>query len=201
MDMAAVQIGGRKIETERANGIRPPPGRGRIRSMYFEIVSQMKKQLEQLDKWLDAASAHAKSRSFEADVFLTMRLAPDQFAFVRQVQAACDQAKYAASRTSGVEAPSQPDTEQTVDDLHARIRATVKYLDRFSAGDFEGASTRVVALPRWEGKSMSATDYLVEHSQPNFFFHLSHAYAILRHAGVPLGKRDFLGALTFRPAA
>jgi len=169
--------------------------------MYFEIVSQMKKQLEQLDRWLDAASAHAKSRSFDPDVFLTMRLAPDQFAFARQVQSACDAAKFAASRTSGQDAPSHPDNEKTVDELHTRIRATVTYLERFAATDFEGAGARVVALPRWEGKSMTATDYLLEHAQPNFFFHLAHAYAILRHGGVPLGKRDFLGALSFRAPA
>ena len=167
--------------------------------MYFKIVSQMKKQLEQLDGWLDAAVAFAAARSFDANVFLGMRLAPDQFAFVRQVQSACDSAKFGASRVSGAQAPSHPDTEQTIDELHARVRATVKYLGSFTAASFAEADAGVVALPRWEGKSLTAADYFVEHAVPNFYFHLTHAYAILRHGGVPLGKRDFLGALSFRP--
>jgi hypothetical protein len=168
-------------------------------AMYLEIVSEMKKQLAQLDKWLDAAVEFAGTRSFDAGNLLGMRLAPDQFAFLRQVQTACDSAKFAASRASGAEAPNQPDNEQSIDDLHARVRATVKYLDGFSTASFAGADTRVVALPRWEGKSLTAAAYFIEHAVPNFYFHLTHAYAILRHAGVPLGKRDYLGTLSFRP--
>ncbi len=166
--------------------------------MYYEMLSQMKKMLSQLDTWLDAAAAHAKAKSFEPDVFLGLRLSPDQFAFARQVQAACDTAKVAAARLSGKEAPSHPDTEKTLDDLHARVRSVVAYLDGFTARDFEGAGARVVTQPRWEGKVMSGADYFVEHAVPNFFFHLTHAYAILRHGGVNVGKRDYLGALSLR---
>lgn len=166
--------------------------------MYFEIVRQMKKMLGQLDKWLDTATAFAQAKKFDPNVFLSLRLAPDQFAFVKQVQAVCDVAKLIPARLSGKEAPSHPDTEQTMEELHARVRAVISYLERFSVADFEGAATRVVTTPRWEGKVMSGADYFLEHGMPNFFFHLTHCYAILRHNGVELGKRDYLGPLTQR---
>lgn len=166
--------------------------------MFYAIFSQMKKQLGQLDKWLDTAAADAKARSFDPNVFLGLRLAPDQFAFARQVQTACDTAKLAASRLTGKEAPAHADTEQTLEELHARVRSVIAYLDALSAKDFEGAAARVVSQPRWEGKVMSGGDYFVEHAVPNFFFHLTTAYAILRENGVNLGKRDYLGALSLR---
>ena len=168
--------------------------------MVYAIFSQMKKQLAQLDKWLDAAAADAKARSFDPNVFLGLRLAPDQFAFARQVQTACDTAKLGASRLTGKEAPSQPDTEQTLEELHARVRSVIAYLDTLSAKDFEGAAARVVTQPRWEGKVMNGSDYFVEHALPNFYFHLTHAFAILRHNGVNIGKRDYLGTLSLRTA-
>ena len=168
--------------------------------MVYAMFSQMKKQLGQLDKWLATAAADAKARSFDPNVFLGLRLAPDQFAFARQVQTACDTAKLAASRLTGKEAPSHPDTEQTLDELRARVRSVTSYLDSLSAKDFEGAAARVVTQPRWEGKVMSGADYFVEHAVPNFFFHLTHAYAILREAGVNVGKRDYLGTLSLRTA-
>lgn len=166
--------------------------------MYFQMFSEMKKLLGQLDKWLDAAEAHAKAKSFDPNVFVTLRLAPDQFAFVRQVQSACDTPKLGASRLTGKEAPSHPDTEQTIAELHTRVRSAIAYLDGYTAQDFEGAGDRVITTPRWEGRVMSGADYFNEHVVPNFYFHLTHAYAILRHSGVPLGKRDYLGALTQR---
>ena len=166
--------------------------------MYFEMLGQMKKQLGQIDKWFDAATAHAKAKSFKPSVFLTLRMAPDQFAFTRQVQIASETARQVASRLTGKEAPAQPDTEQSLDELRARVRAAIAYLDGFTAKDFEGAATRSITQPRWEGKTMTGHDYFVEHGLPNFYFHLTHVYAILRHAGVTVGKRDYLGALTQR---
>jgi len=82
--------------------------------------------------------------------------------------------------------------------LHARVRATIAYLDGFTAKDFEKAATSVVTQPRWEGKTMTGEDYFMEHAVPNFFFHLTTAYAILRHNGVNIGKRDYLGALSLK---
>ena len=166
--------------------------------MYYQTISQMKKQLGQLDKWLEAAAVHAKTKSFDPNVFVGVRLAPDQFALARQVQTACDTAKLAASRLTGKEAPAHPDTEQTLEELSARVRSVIGYLDGYSAKDFEDAATRVVSQPRWEGKVMSGADYFLEHAVPNFFFHLTTAYALLRHNGVALGKRDYLGALSLR---
>lgn len=168
--------------------------------MYFETVRQMKKLLGQLDKWLETAAAFAQTKKFDPNVFLTLRLAPDQFSFVKQVQGVCDVAKLAAARLAGKEAPSHPDTEQTLDELRARVGTVIAYLGGFSAADFEGAATRVITQPRWEGKVMSGADYFMEHGLPNFFFHYTHAYAILRHNGVSLGKRDYLGPLTQRLA-
>ena len=164
--------------------------------MYYEMFWQMKKMLRQLDTWLELAAAHAEKKKFDPNLFLGFRLAPDQFAFARQVQLACDTAKAAAGRLTGTEPPKHADTEQTLDELRARVANVIKYLDGFSAKDFEGAATRVVTQPRWEGKVMSGADYFMEHAIPNFFFHVAHAYAILRHNGVDIGKRNYLGPLT-----
>ena len=168
--------------------------------MYFETFNQMKKHLGQLDKWLEAAAAHAEAKKFDAKNFLGLRLAVDQFPFSRQVQIACDTTKLGASRLTGKDAPSQPDTEETIDQLRARVKSSIAYLDGFSAKDFESAATRSVTQPRWEGKTMTGADYFMEHVVPNFFFHYTTAYALLRSAGVPVGKRDYLGTLTQKPA-
>jgi hypothetical protein len=166
--------------------------------MIFDIFSQMKKQLVQMDKWLESAVAFAESKKFDPNSLIHARLAPDQFAFARQVQTSCDTLKLAASRLSGKEAPSHPDTEQTIAELRARVASVLTYLNGFTAKDFEGAEERVITQPRWEGKVMSGHDYFLEHALPNFYFHLTHVYAILRHNGVSVGKRDYLGALTQR---
>jgi hypothetical protein len=166
--------------------------------MFYETIRQMKKMLGNLDKWLEAAAAHAQAKSFDPNVFVGLRLAPDQFAFARQVQTACDTAKLAAARLSGKDAPAHADTEQTLEELRARVKAVVAYLDGFSAKDFEAAATRSITQARWEGKTMSGADYFLEHALPNFFFHVTHAYAILRHNGVNVGKRDYLGTLSLR---
>jgi uncharacterized protein len=166
--------------------------------MYYESVLQMKKMLGQVDKWFDAAEAHAKEKSFDPNLFLGFRLAPDQFPFARQIQTACDTAKLSAARLTGKEAPKHADTEQTVGELRGRLRAVISYLDGFSAKDFDGAEERVITQPRWEGKVMTGADYFLEHAQPNFFFHITHSYAILRHNGVAIGKRDYLGQLSQR---
>ena len=169
--------------------------------MYTEMFAQMKKQLGQLDKWLGSAGEYAKSKSFDPTVFVGLRLAPDQFPLARQVQICCDTVKLGASFLSGKAAESQPDTEQTLEELQGRVRSIIAYLDGFSPSDFDGAATRVVSQPRWKGEWMTGADYFVQHAVPNFFFHLTTAYAILRHNGVSVGKRDFLGAQTKRPPA
>ena len=164
----------------------------------YATVREMKKVLLNMNVWLDKAIAFAGSKKFDPETMLTWRLAPDMFSFVRQVQATCDQAKFAASRAAGKETPSHPDTETTVAELRARIATVVAYLDTFTAKDFDGAEERTLSLPRWEGKHMSAADYVTEHAMPNFFFHATATYLLLRHNGVDVGKRDFLGALSYR---
>ncbi len=165
------------------------------------IVLEMKKLLGSLDGCLEKATAQAAAKKYDPSVLLQSRLAPDMFPLIRQIQATCDQAKYAAARTSGREVPSHPDTEQTMEEARKRIASVISYLGEFSARDFEGSDERSVTTPRWDGKSMTATNYLIEHAMPNFFFHLTTSYAILRHNGVDVGKRDYLGAITFQPKA
>jgi hypothetical protein len=167
-----------------------------MRAMHYQLIQQMKKTLGQIDKWLETAATHAQAKSFDPKVYLELRLAPDQRPFSFQIQTACDTAKLAAARLSGKQAPSHPDNEQSLDDLRARVKSVIEHLGTHSEKDFEAAATRVISQPRWEGKVMNGTDYLLEHALPNFYFHASHTYAILRHNGVSLGKRDFLGTLT-----
>jgi uncharacterized protein len=169
-----------------------------LRAMHYQIIRQMKKTLGQLDKWLETAATHAQTKSFDPKVYMELRLAPDQRPFSFQVQVACDTAKLAAARLSGKQAPSHADNEQSLDELRARVQNVIAHLDTYTEKDFANAAATEITQPRWEGKVMSGTDYLLEHALPNLYFHASHTYAILRHNGVPLGKRDFLGALSQR---
>ena len=168
--------------------------------MYTETFQQMKKQLGQLDKWLGTAEEFAKSKNFDPTVFAGLRLAPDMFPLARQIQICCDSAKLAASYLTGKPAESQADTETTLDELRARVRSVSDYLGGFTAADFAGAATKVVSQPRWKGEWMTGQDYLLQHGLPNFYFHLTSTYAILRHNGVGIGKRDFLGPQDKKPA-
>lgn len=169
---------------------------------YHDSFLQFDKMLGNLGACIEKAAAHALPRGVEPATFLGFRLAPDQFPLSRQIQIACDTAKLAASRLTGKAAPTTADTEQSFDDLRARIELTRGYLQSFAAADFDGAAERIVTQPRWEGSVMSGADYFREHAVPNFYFHVSHAYAILRHNGVDVGKRDYLGTLSLKaPAA
>jgi uncharacterized protein len=169
--------------------------------MYIETFAQFKKQLGQLDKWLVTASDYAKSRNFDPNVFPTLRLAPDQFPLTRQVQIACDTVKLAVAYLTGKPAQPQEDNETSIEQLQARIRSIITLLDGLTAADLDGAATRVVSQPRWKGEWMTGQDYFIQHTVPNFFFHLTTSYAILRHNGVAVGKRDYLGAQTKHPPA
>lgn len=166
--------------------------------MYFETFGQIKKQLGQLRTWLDIAGKHADAKKFDANLYLGFRLAPDQFPFVRQVQIACDTAKNAAKFLTGKEVPAHADTESSLAELSARIASVIEILDGLTEKDFEGAAKRPVSQPRWEGKWMLGHDYFLQHALPNFFFHVTHCYALLRHNGVELGKKDYLGAIERR---
>jgi hypothetical protein len=149
----------------------------------FETISQFARMLKNLDGWLQQATAYAEKKNFDPDVFAAARLAPDQFALVRQVQSACDAAKYAAAYLSGQKAPSHPDTEQTISELRTRIDTCVRYLDSFRAPDFAGAEERRVAPPWMEGHSVRGEHYLTRLSVPNFYFHVTTALPTLTNGG------------------
>src|SRR5439155_13741312 len=163
-----------------------------------DAIRLFAKTLQNFERWMDKAEAHAKAKSFEVDVLVQARLAPDQFAFVRQVQSACDQAKYAAAYLGGKEPPSHPDTEQTFPELRQRIQKCLGFLESVRAKDLAGAEDRKVAPPWLGGRWLRGDDYLAHVAIPNFFFHATMAYAILRHNGVDLGKMDYIGSIPAR---
>jgi hypothetical protein len=163
----------------------------------FEIVSQFSRMLTNLDAWLQAGVDFASSKGFSPDVLAQARLAPDQFSLVQQVQSACDQAKYAAAYLSGQAPPSHPDTETTIEELRARIAAARSFVDSVKEPAYANAATIRVAPPWMGGKSVRGDGYLMRVGIPNFYFHVTTAYAILRHNGVVLGKGDYIGVKDF----
>lgn len=169
-------------------------------SLYNASVPQFAKMLSNMERWLDKAAEHATARKFDVDTLLAARLAPDQYALVRQVQAACDSAKLGCARLTGKDAPVHPDTETTLAQLKARIQAVVAFLGTLTPADFEGAAARPVTLHFMPGMVISGTDYFNEMAIPNFYFHATTVYAILRNNGVDVGKRDFIGSTNLRPA-
>ncbi|MFZ4808449.1 MAG: DUF1993 domain-containing protein [Hyphomicrobiaceae bacterium] len=152
--------------------------------------------LTALSGLLDKAEAHARARKIEPKVLLEQRLFPDMFAFVRQVQLTSDFAKGACARLAGVEVPVYDDNEQSFPELKARIARTIDFVKSLKPADFEGAETRDVTI-RIAGKPvvMKGEPYLLHFALPNFYFHATTAYAILRHAGIELGKLDFVGTV------
>lgn len=165
-------------------------------SLYLVSAPQFSNMLKNLDRWLDLAIDYAATRGFEPNVLLASRLAPDQHPLLRQIQSACDTSKISCALVTGKTPPKHPDTEQTIAELKTRIASVRAYLDSFTPDDFEGAETRVIAPPALQGRSSKASDYFAQFSIPNFYFHVTTAYAILRHNGVPLGKRDYIGRVT-----
>ncbi|MSO69593.1 MAG: DUF1993 domain-containing protein [Alphaproteobacteria bacterium] len=167
------------------------------------IVPQFTKMLTNLLAILDAAEKYAGEKKFDVGVLLHARLAPDQFDLMRQLQIVCDTAKLGAARLAGTEAasPADADTEQTVGEIKARIERVIAYLRGFSAEDFSGAASRRISQPRWNGKTLSGQEFLIHHVIPNFYFHVTTAYAILRHNGVGLGKKNYLGEMPYREPA
>ncbi len=153
------------------------------------------RQLGAMLTWLDKAQAHAEARKFSPDNYLGLRLAPDMLAFTRQIQIAADFAKGCAARLAGQEVPSWEDKEVTLDELRARIRKTIDFLNSVPASAIDGNEGREIVLVMRTGdpRRYTGQDYLLQYVLPNFYFHASTAYALLRHAGVEIGKRDFLG--------
>jgi hypothetical protein len=166
--------------------------------LYDITVPQFKKMLKNLDAILDKGAQFAEAKKFDVEVLLNSRLAPDQFNLIRQVQIACDTVKLGAARLAGKEAPVHDDKEKTLPELKARMNDVIKYLDTFKPEDFNGAEERKVTTPRWEGKYLTGFDYATQHSLPNLYFHFTTAYSILRHNGVDVGKKDYLGEMPYK---
>jgi hypothetical protein len=165
-------------------------------SMHSASVPIFVRMLSNLLTWLDKAEAHAQSKKFEAGVLLSARLAPDMLPFTKQVQIACDTAKFAVARLAGIEAPKFDDHEASVAELRERIRKTIDYLQSVPAGQIDGTENKDVTVPRRDGSmTFKGEPYLKQYALPNFFFHVTTAYALLRHNGVELGKSDYLGPL------
>ena len=163
-------------------------------SMHAMSVDVFTHSLGGLSAFLQKGQAHAAQRKFEPAVLLASRLAPDMFPLTRQVQLACDLAKNSVARLAGQEPPRFPDTEASFEELHARIARTLDYLKSVPAAELEGAETRDIKVPTRDGTlEFKGLEFLQHWAIPNVFFHVTSAYAILRHNGVELGKRDFLG--------
>ena len=163
-------------------------------SMYQASVPAFLQMLKNLSAILDKAAAFAEERKIDPEVLLAWRLVPDMFPFVRQVQIAADFAKGTTARLAGAEVPKYADDEKNLTELKARIAKTVKFVEGFKAKDIDGSEGRDITLSvggqelRFKGEP-----YLVQFALPNFYFHATTAYAILRRYGVELGKRDFIG--------
>ena len=163
-------------------------------TMYQATVPAFVQTINALVKILDKAEAETAARKIDPTVLLNYRLAPDMFPLVRQFQLVSDLAKGAVARLAGVEVPKYEDTEETISELKARLVKTVAFVQGFKPSTIDGSEERDVTIPI-SGKptTFKGQEYLVTNVLPNFYFHATAAYAILRHCGVTIGKRDFLG--------
>lgn len=163
-------------------------------TMHSASVPIFLTMLDNLTKWLDKAVAHAQAKKFDPETLLTSRLAPDMLSLGKQIQIACDSAKFGVARLAGGEAPKFDDTESTIAELQARIEATAAYLRSVPAAQVDGSEDKPVSVPVRGRDPLQFTgeQYLKHFALPNFFFHVTTAYALLRHNGVELGKADYL---------
>ena len=165
-------------------------------SMYQASVPLIIKMLINLKGVLEKAAAHAKAKKIDESVLMNARLYPDMFPFVRQVQIACDFGRGTGARLAGKEPPALEENEQTLAELVSRVERSVDYLRTLKPAEIDGSEAREIVRPlRGEPKKFTGINYLLQFALPNFFFHVTTAYAILRHNGVELGKMDFIGAL------
>lgn len=164
-------------------------------SMYQASAPRFANTLKNLSAILDKAQAHADAKKIDPRVLTAFRLYPDMFPLSRQVQSACDTAKGAVARLAGVEVPVHEDTEQTFEELKARIARTITFIQTIQPAQVDGSEDREVVLKFRSGEvKFKGMQYLLGHALPNFYFHATTAYDILRHNGVEVGKRDYIGA-------
>jgi hypothetical protein len=162
--------------------------------MYQASAPRFAAMLRNLSALIDKAAAHCEAKKIDPAAITTFRLYPDMFPFTRQVQIACDTAKGAVARLAGVEIPKHEDTEQTFDDLKNRIAKTVDFIESIKAERIDGTEDKEIVLQMRSGeRRFKGMPYLLGFAYPNFYFHITTAYNILRHNGVELGKLDFLG--------
>lgn len=165
-------------------------------SMHSASVPVFTLMLGNLLHWLDRAEAHAAERKYDTSVLMAARLAPDMLPFVRQIQIACDGPKFCVARLAGIEAPRFADDETSFAQLRERIARTIEFLAAVTPAQLDGTEEKEVTIPRREGSfTMQGEAYLKHFVLPNLYFHLTTAYGLLRHNGVPLGKTDFLGRI------
>lgn len=163
-------------------------------SMYALTAPVFTRMLTNMSNWLDKAEAFAAERKFDPTVLAAARLAPDMNPLSFQVQNATDRSKFALSRLSGRTPPSWPDDEKTIPELKARIAKALDFVGTFTAADIDGSEDRQIELKvRGEMVKVRGLDHVVTNALPNFYFHVTTAYAILRHNGVQVGKSDYLG--------
>ena len=163
-------------------------------SMYQASAPRFSHGLKNLSALLDKAQAHCEAKKIDPAALTAFRLYPDMFPLTRQVQIACDTAKGACARLAGVEIPKHEDTEQTFAELRARIDKTLAFIDGVKPAQIDGSEEKEIVLKMRSGEvKLAGLRYLLGNACPNFYFHLATAYNILRHNGVEVGKRDFLG--------
>jgi uncharacterized protein len=163
-------------------------------SMYQSSVPVFTHALSNLAAILEKGATHAEAKKIDPAVLVNARLFPDMFPLVRQVQIACDSAKGGAARLAGVEPPAHEDNEKTFAELVERVKKTIAYLQTLTAAQIDGSEDKTVTWQtRSSSKSMQGLPYLNKHVLPNVYFHVTTAYNILRHNGVEIGKKDFLG--------
>jgi len=171
-------------------------------SMHSASVPIFVRMLGNLLTWLDKAETHATARKFDPAVYLGARMAPDMLPFTNQIQIACDAVKFGVARLSGVEAPKFADDEASLADLRTRVRKTIDFIQSVPAAQIDGTEAKDIVVPRRDGSmTLQGETYLKTFVLPNFFFHVTTTYALLRHCGVELGKGDFLGPMQPKPAA
>ena len=162
-------------------------------SMHSASVPVFVRNLDNMLAWLDKAQAHAEAKKFDTANYLAMRLAPDMLPFIKQIQIASDGAKGCVARLAGVDIPKWDDTEVTLDDLRARIRKTIDYVQSVPAAQIDGSEGRDITITLRSGDvKFDGQRYLEHWALPNFYFHVMTTYNLLRHAGVDLGKPDYL---------
>lgn len=167
-------------------------------NLYTATVPPLIQALTNLSAILDKAAAHAEAKKGKMEHLLNDRLVFDQFPLIKQIQVACDVAKGTAARLVGIEIPKYEDTEKTPEELKARIEKTVAFLKTVRPEDLIGHEGRKIDIYYMPGKHLNAYEYAFNQAMPNFYFHVTTAYSILRKNGVGLGKGDYIGALQYR---